>query len=145
MDAPTVQGDPELTNLCSQILSEKYENIIEDYRRLKSDYEEVREAREKYKRLAKDQDRSPFVLLLVDGDGYNVSLQVFVLSDVSNMFGRRFVKMMDWRRHYSSTLNFLLYTRAQNDGCGAFGNSEWNIARNIETSILISLPVIGLG
>lgn len=47
--------------------------MIEDYRRLKSDYEEVREAREKYKKLAKDQDKNPFVLMLVDGDGYNVS------------------------------------------------------------------------
>lgn len=62
-----------LANLASQTLTEKYEHIIEDYRRLKSDYEEVREAREKYKKLAKDQDKNPFVLMLVDGDGYNVS------------------------------------------------------------------------
>jgi chromosome segregation ATPase len=51
----------------------KYESILSDYRRLKSDYEEEREAREKYKRIAKDGDRNPFVLVLVDGDGYVVS------------------------------------------------------------------------
>lgn len=61
-----------VADLVEQTLTEKYEHIIEDYRRLKSDYEEVREAREKYKKLSKDQDKNPFVLMLVDGDGYNV-------------------------------------------------------------------------
>ncbi|AEO68290.1 d4bad0f5-b61c-42d7-94dc-d939106025be [Thermothielavioides terrestris] len=51
-------------------LLEQYAVLIEDYKRLKSDYEEEREAREKYKQLARDQERNPFVLLLVDGDGY---------------------------------------------------------------------------
>lgn len=47
-----------------------YEALIEDYRRLKSDYEEERDARERYKKQAKGQERNPFVLVLVDGDGY---------------------------------------------------------------------------
>ncbi|KAJ4389633.1 hypothetical protein N0V93_007105 [Gnomoniopsis smithogilvyi] len=47
-----------------------YEALIENYRRLKSDYEEEREARERYKKQAKGQERNPFVLVLVDGDGY---------------------------------------------------------------------------
>jgi hypothetical protein len=51
-------------------LTDKYEHIIEDYRKLKSDYEEARESRERYKRQARDQERSPFVLVLIDGDGY---------------------------------------------------------------------------
>ncbi len=51
-------------------LLDQYSVLIEDYKRLKSDYEEEREAREKYKQMAKDQERNPFVLVLVDGDGY---------------------------------------------------------------------------
>ncbi|KXX77112.1 hypothetical protein MMYC01_205401 [Madurella mycetomatis] len=53
----------------SQLLNQ-HETLIESYRRLKSDYEEEREAREKYKQMAKGQERNPFVLVLVDGDGY---------------------------------------------------------------------------
>lgn len=48
----------------------KYADLIEDYRRLKSDYEEERDAREKYKQLARSREQSPFALVLVDGDGY---------------------------------------------------------------------------
>jgi hypothetical protein len=51
-------------------LLEQYAVLIDDYKRLKSDYEEERESREKYKQMAKDQERNPFVLVLVDGDGY---------------------------------------------------------------------------
>lgn len=47
-----------------------YETLLEDYRRLKSDYEEERDARERYKKQARGQERNPFVLVLVDGDGY---------------------------------------------------------------------------
>lgn len=47
-----------------------YAKLIEDYRRLKSDYEEERDARERYKKQARGQERNPFVLVLVDGDGY---------------------------------------------------------------------------
>ncbi|KAH6688416.1 hypothetical protein F5X68DRAFT_168273 [Plectosphaerella plurivora] len=49
---------------------DKYSTLIQEYRRLKSDYEEERDAREKYKQVAKSQERNPFVLVLVDGDGY---------------------------------------------------------------------------
>lgn len=47
----------------------KYGQLVEDYKRLRSDYEEERDSRERYKQLAKGQDRNPFVLVLVDGDG----------------------------------------------------------------------------
>jgi hypothetical protein len=49
---------------------EKYGALIESYKRLKSDYEEERESRERYKQMARGQERNPFVLVLVDGDGY---------------------------------------------------------------------------
>ncbi|KAJ5092002.1 hypothetical protein NUU61_006872 [Penicillium alfredii] len=53
-----------------QDLLEQFRNLLDDYTSLKSDYEEVKEGREKYKRQARGQDRNPFVLVLVDGDGY---------------------------------------------------------------------------
>ncbi|GAB7337777.1 hypothetical protein MBLNU457_g3047t1 [Dothideomycetes sp. NU457] len=49
---------------------EKYGQLLSDFKSLQSDYEETKEARERYKKMAKGQDKSPFVLLLVDGDGY---------------------------------------------------------------------------
>lgn len=49
---------------------EKYASLIEEHKRLKSDYEEEREGRERYKQMARGQERNPFVLVLVDGDGY---------------------------------------------------------------------------
>lgn len=49
---------------------EKYTALTEEYKRLKSDYEEERDARERYKQMARGQERSPFVLVLIDGDGY---------------------------------------------------------------------------
>lgn len=51
-------------------LLNNYADLLENYKRLKSDYEEERDAREKYKQLSKQQERNPFVLVLVDGDGY---------------------------------------------------------------------------
>lgn len=42
---------------------EKYAALMESYKRLRSDYEEERESREKYKQLAKGQERNPFVLV----------------------------------------------------------------------------------
>lgn len=51
-------------------LIENYSILLDEYKRLRRDYEEERDAREKYKGLAKDQDRDPFVLVLVDGDSY---------------------------------------------------------------------------
>ncbi|OJD30736.1 zinc finger ccch-type protein [Diplodia corticola] len=53
-----------------QDILRKYESLVEDYRMLRSDYEEEKENREKYKRQARGQEKNPFVLLLVDGDGY---------------------------------------------------------------------------
>lgn len=53
-----------------ETLLKSYENLLEDYRSLRSDYEEEREVREKYKKRARGQERNPFILVLVDGDGY---------------------------------------------------------------------------
>jgi hypothetical protein len=36
-----------------------FQELIENYRRLKSDYEEEKESREKYKKMARGQVRSP--------------------------------------------------------------------------------------
>ena len=49
---------------------EKYTTLIEDYKRLRSDYEEERDSRERYKQMARGQERNPFVMVLIDGDGY---------------------------------------------------------------------------
>ncbi|KAJ5544183.1 hypothetical protein N7494_005462 [Penicillium frequentans] len=69
-------------------LLNQFKNLLDDYSSLKSDYEEVKEGREKYKRQVRGQvrkqmpkrsakvtdyirkGRNPFVLVLVDGDGY---------------------------------------------------------------------------
>lgn len=73
-----------------QELLGQFKSLLDDYSSLKSDYEEVKDGREKYKRQARgqvckvdktqratnlttNQDRNPFVLVLVDGDGYLVS------------------------------------------------------------------------
>ncbi|KAL2208425.1 hypothetical protein CC79DRAFT_1366635 [Sarocladium strictum] len=53
----------------SRILT-SYDTLLQDFQRLRSDYEEERNARERYKQIAKRQDRKPFVLVLIDGDGY---------------------------------------------------------------------------
>lgn len=53
-----------------QSVLERFRNLLNDYSSLKSDYEEVKEGREKYKKQARGQERNPFVLVLVDGDGY---------------------------------------------------------------------------
>lgn len=58
------RSDP-LTNIL-----DGYEQLLEKYKRLKSDYEEERDARERYKQLARGQERNPFILVLVDADGY---------------------------------------------------------------------------
>jgi hypothetical protein len=47
-----------------------YADLIQSFKRLKSDYEEEREGRERYKQLARETTRNPFVLVLIDGDGY---------------------------------------------------------------------------
>lgn len=56
-------------NTLTDILA-RYETLLGDYKRLKSDYEEEREARERWKQQARGQERNPFVLVLVDADGY---------------------------------------------------------------------------
>ena len=53
-----------------QTMTVNYAQLLEEYQRLRSDYEEEKESREKYKKLARGQERNPFVLVLVDGDGY---------------------------------------------------------------------------
>ncbi|KAK1060115.1 hypothetical protein LTR12_011142 [Friedmanniomyces endolithicus] len=75
----------------TQVLG-KYEALVEDYRNLKSDYEEARDSRERYKQMARGQERDPFVLVLVDGDGY-----VFEDDLVSNKDegGQRAAQLLD--------------------------------------------------
>ncbi|KAL1983837.1 hypothetical protein VTN96DRAFT_9838 [Rasamsonia emersonii] len=55
-------------------LLQNCQELIESYRRLKSDLEDKRELREKYKNQARGQkdvhERNPFALVLVDGDNY---------------------------------------------------------------------------
>jgi hypothetical protein len=58
---------------------DRYAVLLANYKRLKSDYEEEREGRERYKQLSKGHGGDPFVLVLVDGDAY-----VFHESLVSN-------------------------------------------------------------
>lgn len=61
-------------------LTSSYGKLLDDYRALRSDFEEEKESREKYKKLARGQERNPFVLVLVDADGYVVSLHIFYTS-----------------------------------------------------------------
>jgi hypothetical protein len=51
-------------------LTSSYAKLIENYHTLLSDYEEEKVSREKYKKLARGQERNPFVLVLIDADGY---------------------------------------------------------------------------
>ncbi|KAI6906336.1 hypothetical protein KC318_g1884 [Hortaea werneckii] len=51
-------------------LLDSYTILIDQYNRLRSDYEEERDARERYKQMARGHERDPFVMVLVDGDGY---------------------------------------------------------------------------
>lgn len=57
-------------------LLQNFQSLLGKYSMLRSDYEEEKEAREKYKKMARGQERNPFVLVLVDGDGYLVSIMV---------------------------------------------------------------------
>jgi len=47
-----------------------YADLLDKYKLLKSDYEEEKAGRERYKQLARSSERNPFVLVLIDGDGY---------------------------------------------------------------------------
>lgn len=49
---------------------QRYADLLTSYKQLKSDYEEEKVNRERYKQLARNQERKPFVLVVVDGDGY---------------------------------------------------------------------------
>lgn len=62
-------ADTQHQQTLSQVL-ERYAALMENYKRFRSDYEKERESRERYKQLARGQERNPFVLILVDGDGY---------------------------------------------------------------------------
>ncbi|KAK2765195.1 hypothetical protein FQN54_008894 [Arachnomyces sp. PD_36] len=76
-----------------QLLIQEHQNLVESYRQLKSDYEDEKIARRKYKKLAKakvnpqvssevsPKEPNPFVLLLVDGNGY-VFREGFLRADV---------------------------------------------------------------
>ncbi|KAK4234745.1 hypothetical protein C8A03DRAFT_46988 [Achaetomium macrosporum] len=74
-------SDQEIEQAAAQLAKYKEDNelsrlldqhavLIEEYKRLKSDYEEGRETRERYKQMAKVQEHNPFVLVLVDGYDY---------------------------------------------------------------------------
>ncbi|KAI0401164.1 hypothetical protein F4802DRAFT_581463 [Xylaria palmicola] len=49
---------------------QRYADLLVSYQQLKSDFEEEKVNRERYKQLARTRERNPFVLVLVDGDGY---------------------------------------------------------------------------
>ncbi|TGJ87091.1 hypothetical protein E0Z10_g1659 [Xylaria hypoxylon] len=49
---------------------QRYADLLTGYKQLKSDYEEEKVGRERYKQLARNHERNPFVLVIVDGDGY---------------------------------------------------------------------------
>lgn len=64
------RADRDRHNTTLTEMLDKYTTLIEDYKRLRSDYEEERDSRERYKQMARGQERNPFVLLLIDADGY---------------------------------------------------------------------------
>ncbi|EEU38530.1 uncharacterized protein NECHADRAFT_88437 [Fusarium vanettenii 77-13-4] len=68
--------------------------LIEDYRRLKSDYEEEREGRERYKQLARGQERNPFALVVIDGDGYVFDEHFVGVGEKGEEGGSRAVKQL---------------------------------------------------
>ncbi|ROV88014.1 hypothetical protein VSDG_09209 [Cytospora chrysosperma] len=70
LDAAAQQlADYRKNDALSDILT-KFEHLLGEFKRLRSDYEEVREARERWKQQARGQECKPFVLVLVDADGY---------------------------------------------------------------------------
>jgi len=81
-----------------------YGKLLEDYRVLRSDYEEEKESREKYKKLARGQDRNPFVLVLIDADGYVLSHQHFIFRRLMLSFTEHAINSMPFRSNvnYSS-------------------------------------------
>ncbi|KAJ0100722.1 hypothetical protein J7T55_010619 [Diaporthe amygdali] len=78
---PTMLNDKELEAAANRLAAYRtsdalndilthYDTLLNNYKLLKSDYEEEREARERWKQQARGQERNPFVLVLVDADGY---------------------------------------------------------------------------
>lgn len=49
---------------------DQYAVLIKSYKHLKSDYEEERETRERYKQLARGQERNPVALVVINRDSY---------------------------------------------------------------------------
>ncbi|KAI0439164.1 hypothetical protein F4803DRAFT_532155 [Xylaria telfairii] len=49
---------------------QRYADLLLSYQQLKSDFEEEKVNRERYKQLARNQERNPFALVIIDGDGY---------------------------------------------------------------------------
>ncbi|KAB8236455.1 zinc finger CCCH domain-containing protein [Aspergillus alliaceus] len=66
----TVLHDNQQHHEKLQNLLQRFHLLLDNYTQLKSDYEEEKAARERYKKQARGQERNPFVLVLVDGDGY---------------------------------------------------------------------------
>lgn len=53
-----------------QHVIEGYPTLLQDYQRLRKDYVEVKESCDKYPKVKRDQKRDPFLLILIDSDGY---------------------------------------------------------------------------
>lgn len=70
LEQATIQLAQFRTNTTLPSILDQYAVVLENYKRLKSDYEEERDGRERYKQLSKGQGGNPFVLVLVDGDAY---------------------------------------------------------------------------
>ncbi|OQN96492.1 hypothetical protein B0A48_17065 [Cryoendolithus antarcticus] len=67
------ESELDISSKAVRDVLQSHATLVEEYRRLKSDYEEERDARERYKKLAKSSTSdkgSPFVVVLVDGDHY---------------------------------------------------------------------------
>lgn len=64
------QAASERHNASLSEVVEKYATLMKEYKLIKSDYEEARESRERYKQAARGAERNSFVLVLIDGDGY---------------------------------------------------------------------------
>ncbi|KAF1986582.1 hypothetical protein K402DRAFT_454224 [Aulographum hederae CBS 113979] len=73
-----IRGSSQKEHELLQNVLQQHESLLSAYRLLKSDFEEEKESREKYKKLARGQDRNPFVLVLVDGDDYLFNEQLLV-------------------------------------------------------------------
>jgi hypothetical protein len=56
-------------NPLDEILAD-YKAVLDDYRRIRNNWEEACSSRDRYKQEARSQDKNPFALVLVDGDGY---------------------------------------------------------------------------